>query len=157
MTEENVEYLKNRDYHFIVCTKWNPVEDKLSKNSNREYRDYDEFDTDVSEFPDPVRTEYEIHQETLKKFAEENNFWDLHTLFPITSTYLLILKQQPGVEIIARPFTTAYKTRISIARLFDSVKILNEITQATERYVNSSDYLKNLVVNYTNPVKNTEK
>lgn len=150
------EYLKNKDYHFIVCTKWNPVEDKLSR-SNKDSYTYNDYDTEITEFPDPVRTEYEIHQETLKKFAEENNFWDLHTLFPITNVYLLILKQQPGIEIIARPFTTAYKTRISIARLFDSVKVLNEITQSTEKYINGNELLKQWVLTYTNPVKNTEK
>lgn len=149
-------YLKNKDYHFIVCKKWNPVEDKIKSNESK-FDSYSEYDTEITEFPDPVRTEYEIHQETLKKFAEENNFWDLHTLFPITEQYLILLKTQPGIEIIARPFTTAYKTRISIARLFDSVKILNEITQSTEEYVNSYQELKDLVIKYTNPVKNDEK
>ena len=153
-----MKLLKNKDYHFLVYKKWSPIEDRLNaspkKEKDEESDEYTEVETMLQDFPDPVRTEYEIHMEQLRLFTEENNFWDIYTLFPLTEDFLNRLRDQPGIEIIAVPFTTAYRTRISIARLFKSDVVKNDVIKLAEEWVNSSPELVQRIKKYTNPISN---
>lgn len=143
------EYLSNKEHRFIVFQKWIPVDDVLPNHHNKDNHD-DDYDYDEQEIsiPDSALTEYKIMQSHLKQFAEENNFWDIHTLFPLSEEFLLSISNSPGIEIVALPLTTAYKTRISIAKLFNTTKVQNDISMLAENYVNNNKYLIDMIKNY---------
>lgn len=155
MSEDKKPWLKNRDYRFIAFEKWRPSINKPdADHEDSEYYESDYFERENEDrgIPDPVRTQFQIHQELSAEFAKQFDFWTIYCKFHLSNEFIKQLSELPGVELIVKQCTTNYRTRISIAKLFDPAEVRRNINELAENYVNSHSDQYGVILN-SKPVK----
>lgn len=147
--------LTNREYRFIALEKWEPTcDDPDPPRPSNDYYD-DEDDDDRMSIPDPVKSGHEIHQKMLQKFSQQYNFYELYTKFELSKDFIATLGEIPGIEIVAMPCTTRYRTRISIGKLFVVSEVKEALIEAAEEYVNAHPEISGVLLN-SKPINTSE-